>query len=393
MSHFANRKALRFILILGIVSLLADATYEGARGITGPYMAILGASAAVVATVSGLGELIGYGLRLAFGYLSDRTGRYWTLTLLGYAINVLAVPLLALAGRWEVAALLIVAERLGKAIRTPARDAMLSYATKQVGRGWGFGLHEAMDQIGALLGPAIVAAVLFSRSSYPLAFGVLLLPALLALLALGTARFLYPRPQDLEPTALVLQTKGFPRAFWVYLAAVCLVAAGYADFPLIAYHCKRTSLVGDGWIPVLYAMAMGVDAVAAVLFGRWFDRAGLKILAGVSIVSALFAPLVFLGNLPMVIAGVALWGIGMGAQESIVRAAVADMVPSTRRGTAYGLFNTGYGISWFLGSVLLGALYGVSLQSLALVSAVFQIAAVPIFLMVGKLVTRTQRVG
>lgn len=393
MSHFANRKALRFILILGIVSLLADATYEGARGITGPYMAILGASAAVVATVSGLGELIGYGLRLAFGYLSDRTGRYWTLTLLGYAINVLAVPLLALAGRWEVAALLIVAERLGKAIRTPARDAMLSYATKQVGRGWGFGLHEAMDQIGALLGPAIVAAVLFSRSSYPLAFGVLLLPALLALLALGTARFLYPRPQDLEPTAPVLQTKGFPRAFWVYLAAVCLVAAGYADFPLIAYHCKRTSLVGDGWIPVLYAMAMGVDAVAAVLFGRWFDRAGLKILAGVSIVSALFAPLVFLGNLPMVIAGVALWGIGMGAQESIVRAAVADMVPSTRRGTAYGLFNTGYGISWFLGSVLLGALYGVSLQSLALVSAVFQIAAVPIFLMVGKLVTRTQRVG
>jgi MFS family permease len=192
-----RRTALAFVILLGVVSLFADMTYEGARSITGPYLAVLGASATVVGMVAGLGELIGYVLRLVAGYLSDRTGRYWTFTLVGYVVNVLAVPCLALAGRWELAALMI-AERFGKAIRTPARDAMLSHATSAMGRGWGFGLHEAMDQIGALLGPLIVAAVLFRRDGYPTAFGVLLIPALLTLGVLVLARLLYPDPRDFE---------------------------------------------------------------------------------------------------------------------------------------------------------------------------------------------------
>jgi MFS family permease len=384
MSKPNSRAALQFIVLLGVVSLLADVTYEGARSITGPYLAILGASAAVVATVSGLGELIGYGLRLLFGYLSDRTGRYWTLTLIGYAVNVLAVPLLALAGRWEIAALLIVAERFGKAIRTPARDAMLSYATRQVGRGWGFGLHEAMDQIGALLGPLVVAGVLLARKSYPASFGILLLPALLALAVLATARFLFPHPRELEPTTPALKTKAFPRSFWLYLVAVALIAASYADFPLIAYHCKRTALIGDAWIPTLYALAMGVDALAALVFGRLFDRFGVRVLATAALVSSMFAPLVFLGKLPLVVVGMILWGIGMGAQESIMRAAVAVMVPRDRRGTAYGIFNTGYGLFWFLGSALLGILYGVSLVAVAAVSTGLQLASIPLLLSVRK---------
>jgi len=384
MSKPNSRAALQFIVLLGVVSLLADVTYEGARSITGPYLAILGASAAVVATVSGLGELIGYGLRLLFGYLSDRTGRYWALTLIGYAVNVLAVPLLALAGRWEIAALLIVAERFGKAIRTPARDAMLSYATRQVGRGWGFGLHEAMDQIGALLGPLVVAGVLLARKSYPASFGILLLPALLALAVLATARFLFPHPRELEPTTPALKTKAFPRSFWLYLVAVALIAASYADFPLIAYHCKRTALIGDAWIPTLYALAMGVDALAALVFGRLFDRFGVRVLAAAALVSSMFAPLVFLGKLPLVVVGMILWGIGMGAQESIMRAAVAVMVPRDRRGTAYGIFNTGYGLFWFLGSALLGILYGVSLVAVAAVSTGLQLASIPLLLSVRK---------
>src|SRR2546430_237253 len=190
--------ALTFVILLGIVSLFADMTYEGARSITGPYLAVLGASATVVGIIAGFGELVGYGLRLAAGYLSDRTGRYWTITLVGYVVNLLAVPLLALAGRWELAAVLMIAERFGKAIRTPARDAMLSHATTEMGRGWGFGLHEAMDQIGAFLGPLIVAAVLFRRDGYPTAFGILLIPALLALGVLVVARPLYPHPRDFE---------------------------------------------------------------------------------------------------------------------------------------------------------------------------------------------------
>src|SRR6266496_1831603 len=177
----AKGTALKFVVLLGVVSLFADMTYEGARSITGPHRAVLGASATVVGLVAGFGELIGYGLRLVSGYLSDRTGRYWAITLVGYAVNMLAVPLLALAGNWEIAALLIIAERTGKAIRTPARDAMLAHATTEMGRGWGFGLHEAMDQTGALIGPLLVALVLHGTGSYRNSFAMLLAPAVLSL--------------------------------------------------------------------------------------------------------------------------------------------------------------------------------------------------------------------
>ncbi len=376
--------ALTFVILLGVVSLFADMTYEGARSITGPYLAVLGASATVVGIVAGFGELVGYALRLVAGYLSDRTGRYWTITLVGYVVNLLAVPLLALTGRWELAAALMIAERFGKAIRTPARDAMLSHATAKMGRGWGFGLHEAMDQIGAFLGPLIVAAVLFRRDGYPTAFGVLLIPALLALGVLVVARMLYPHPQDFEVGTPPLETQGFPRVFWLYLVAVGLIAAGYADFPLIAYHFQKTSLASEGWIPIFYAVAMGVDAVAALVCGRLFDRLGFAVLGSVALVSLLFAPLVFLGNFGVAMLGMALWGVGMGAQESIMRAAVAGMVPVARRGTAYGVFNTGYGLLWFAGSALMGVLYDVSLPALIAFSVLAQLLAVPLLFRVSR---------
>ncbi len=378
----AKGTALKFVVLLGVVSLFADMTYEGARSITGPYLAVLGASATVVGLVAGFGELIGYGLRLVSGYLSDRTGRYWAITLVGYAVNMLAVPLLALAGNWEIAALLIVAERTGKAIRTPARDAMLSHATSEIGRGWGFGLHEAMDQIGAVLGPLIVAAVLYVRGDYQTGFVLLLIPALLALGVLVAARLIYPHPGELEVDIPAPATRGFSRVFWLYLAAVGLIAAGYADFPLIAYHFEKAATVSASWIPIFYAIAMGVDALAALVFGRLFDRFGLTILVVVALLSALFAPLVFLGGFALALLGMALWGIGMGAQESIMRAAIAGMIPPDRRGTAYGVFNTGYGVFWFAGSALMGVLYDRSLPLLIVFSVIAQLAAIPLLLLV-----------
>lgn len=376
--------ALKFVVLMGVVSLFADMTYEAARSITGPFLAVLGASAAAVGIVAGFGELIGYGLRLVSGYISDRTGKYWTIALVGYALNMLAVPLLALAGRWEVAALLIIAERMGKAIRTPSRDAMLSHATKELGRGWGFGLHEALDQVGAVVGPLIVAGVLYFRGSYQSSFGVLLVPALSALSVLLAARLLYPRPQDLEVGPPTLETKGFQRRFWLYLGAVALLAAGYADFPLIAYHFKRVASVPDDWIPIVYAVAMGVDALAALLFGRLFDRMGISVLILASLLSSLFAPLVFSRGFYAALAGMALWGVGMGAQESVMRAAIAEMVPMHRRGAAYGVFNTGYGVFWFCGSALMGVLYDVSVPWLIAFSVVAQLASIPLFLLVRK---------
>ena len=376
--------ALKFIILLGIVSLLADMTYEGARSITGPYLAILGANAVVVGFVAGFGEFIGYALRLVSGYLSDKTRKYWAITITGYFINLLAVPLLALAGSWEIAAVLLIAERMGKAFRTPARDVMLSHACSEVGQGWGFGLHEAMDQIGAIIGPLIVAFVLFFNGSYQTSFAILAIPAVLALSVLIVSRFLYPNPHELEIKTPKLETKGFKYVYWIYMAAVALIALGFVDFPLIAFHFKNSLIVSDSLTPVFYAIAMGVDALAALVFGRLFDKIGLSIMIVVAVLSAFFAPLVFLGGLYSALIGIALWGIGLGAQESIMRAAIAGMSPVQRRGTAYGVFNTIFGVFWFIGSLTMGILYDISILYLVIFSIVAQLASVPLFMLIRK---------
>jgi MFS family permease len=376
--------AWRFIILVGVVSLFSDMTYEGARSITGPFLGMLNASATVVGIVAGLGEFIGYALRLVSGYLTDRLGKYWAITFVGYALNLFAVPLLALAGNWEFAALLILTERMGKAIRTPARDAMLSHATAEVGRGWGFGFHEAMDQIGAMLGPLIVALVLYVNGSYRAGFAYLLIPAILAVLVIIIAARLHPYPQHLEVTVPKLETKGLTHPYWLYVVAVGLIGAGYADFPLIAYHFGKAAVAPPNWIPIFYAVAMGVDAVAALVLGRLFDRLGMPVIMAVSILSALFASLVFLGGFDLALLGMVLWGIGMGAQESIIKAALAEMVPRDRRATGYGIFNTGFGLFWFLGSAWMGFLYDFSIWSLIIFSMAIQLSSIPIFARISK---------
>ena len=380
----SSKAALAFVVLLGIVSLFADMTYEGARSITGPYLGLLGASGTIVGIVAGFGELVGYAVRLVSGVIADKTGKYWTITLLGYSINLLAVPLLAFAGNWQLAAFLMIAERLGKAIRTPARDAMLSHATAEMGRGWGFGLHEAMDQIGAMIGPLIVASILHFQLSYQMGFAALGIPAFFALSVLMHARRLYPNPRNLEVEVSELKTKEFPRQFRLYLIAATCVATGYADFPLIAYHFKTTGSVPEAWIPGLYALAMGVDAFAALVFGRLFDRVGLLILVSAVLVSAPFALFVFQGNFYAALGGMVLWGIGLGAQESIMRAAIAGMVSPDQRATAYGVFNAGFGLYWFFGSAIMGWLYDQSIFNVIVFSVVTQLAAIPLLLMIKR---------
>ncbi len=374
---FSKKQIYQFIILLGFVSLFSDVTYEGARSIAGPYLATMGASATVVGFVAGFGELVGYALRLVSGYISDKTRRYWLITMFGYSVNLIAVPVLALAGNWKIAAMLMMAERMGKAIRTPARDAMLAHASHEIGRGWGFGLHEAMDQIGAMLGPLVVALVLYFKQDYRPAFAVLLIPAILALSVLCLARFLYPRPHDLEIAVPKIEPKGFSKVFWLYCVAAGLIAAGYADFPLIAFHFEKSGEISKIWIPVFYSVAMGVDAIAALIFGRWFDRRGMGILIFSGVLSMAFAPFVFWGGFKGALFGMALWGIGMGAHESVMRAAVSNIVSSQRRGTAFGVFNTVYGVAWFLGSAAMGMLYDRSITAMVFFSILSQASALP----------------
>ena len=379
----SRRKALRFVVLIGVLSFFADFTYEGARSITGPYLASLQASGAIVGVVAGLGELLGYGLRLVSGRWADASGRYWPIAILGYVVQMTAVPALALAGSWQTAAGLIVLERVGKAIRNPPRDVMLAGAGKQLGGyGWAFGLHEALDQFGAMFGPLAVAAVLAHRGGYREAFAVLLVPALLNLCLVLAARLLYPKPE--EPSSPSSAGPQWPLTFWVYLGGAALVAAGFADWALVAFHFSRAGTVPGEWIAIFYAVAMGVSGAGSLALGRLFDRFGFVVLIVLTLVSMLFAPLVFFGGFWAALAGACLWGLGMGVHESIIPAVVAPMVPPQRRASAFGLFTTGYGLSWFLGSALIGLLYDRSLVAVVAFCVIAQLAAIPAFLWVGR---------
>jgi MFS family permease len=380
-STWRTSAALRFVVLVGVMSFFADFTYEGSRSIVGQYLGLLGASALAISMISGAGELLGYGLRLFSGPGGDRTGRYWFITIGGYVLQMSVVPLLALAGNWEVAALLVILERVGKAIRNPPRDAMLAHAAGKMGYGWAFGLHEALDQFGATFGPLLVALVLsVGHHDYETAFALLAVPAVIELAILAVARITYPHPEDLEPPGATLPTTDkMPRVFWVYLAAAALVGAGYADFPLIAYHFEKSGVVSTNLVPVFYAVAMAVGGAGSLLFGRLFDRFGMRLLLPVTLLSAVYAPFVFLGDFGLGFAGVILWGLGSGVQESIIPAAVGHMVSKDRRASAYGIFTAGYGIAWFAGSTAIGLLFGVSLSLVVAFSLVAELAALPFF--------------
>jgi MFS family permease len=382
-----RRTALKFVLMIGVVSFFADFTYEGSRSITGPFLQTLGATGAIVGIVAGLGELLGYGLRVVSGHISERTREFWPITFVGYIMQMAAVPLLAFARNWQTAALLILLERIGKAIRNPPRDVMLSHAAKEMGLGWGFGIHEALDQSGALVGPLLVAFIFAHRGYYQLAFGTLLVPAIMTVLLLSAARFLYPRPEDLETKTQTLGSAGLPRSFWIYLIAAALVAAGFADFQLISFHFQQAAVVKMSLIPIFYSVAMAVSGVGSLVFGRLFDHFGISVLIPLTLLSACFAPLVFLGGFWTALVGAALWGLGMGVQESIIPAAVATMVPAERRPSAYGLFTGAYGVSWFLGSAIMGILYDHSISAVIAFCVIAELAAIPLLVWVRKRTT------
>lgn len=380
---------LGLILLLGCVSLFSDITYEGARGIVGPYLGLIGASALAVGFISGLGEFLGYGLRLLSGWIVDRSRAHWTVAFVGYLVNLLSVPALALVGSWQQAAVLVALERTGKAIRTPARDTILSCAASGSHRGLGFGIHEALDQIGAVVGPLMVAWILRVRGSYREAFAALGVPAVLALLVLWAARNSYREPLAFERSAPLRASTRFPKAFWSYLVAMGLIGAGLPDFALIGYHLGKTKLVTEGIIPVLYAFAMGVDAICALAFGWLFDKKGMKVLVLSTLGASVCLPLLFSGSIALVVLGMVLFGMGLGVLDSVAKAVIAEVLPLEKRGTGYGVFHASFGAFWFGGSVLLGALYEhVSPHAAALCSFVFLASSVPLLVRLRGLTPR-----
>jgi len=394
--------AMVFILLFSIVSLLSDMTHEGAASIRGVYLLLLGASAASIGFISGLGELVGYSLRFLFGRFADKTKRYWLLTIVGYAVDVLAVPVLALVGEhgWLFAAGLIIVERVGKAIKKPAKNTLVSFAASQEGVGKSFALEEMLDQIGAFLGPVLLYVVMLFKTEgttfqiYSFCFAVLLVPAVATMAMLFFTKRKFPHPERFEPEPTTYAPFHLDRKFLLYLAGISLFAFGFIDYSLIIMHVSRTfasvssglsettSLVNSGTIPLLYAGAMLIDAAAAMIFGLLYDKKGLRVLMVSTALSAPFAVFIFgFQSVGALLIGVAMWGIGMGAQQSILKAAVASIVPKSSRASGYGIFECVFGVFWFLGSWLLGALYDWSIPAMIAVSVGAQLAAILLYLL------------
>ena len=406
-----NRKkkmsqAMAFIVLFGIVSLFSDMTHEGASSIRGAYLSLLGASAATIGFVSGLGELIGYSMRYVFGKLTDRSKEYWGMTIAGYVLDIAAVPLLALVGEhgWVAACALLVVQRMGKAIKKPAKDTIMSFAASQEGVGKSFGIQEVLDQIGAFLGPVLLYLVMLFKTDgttfkvYAACFAVLAIPGAITLVLLIITRCKFPNPEHFEPEPKEFVPFKMKKEFILYIAGISLFAFGFIDYSIVIMHVSRTyshlasglsettSLVSTGTLPLLYAGAMLVDAVAALFFGLMYDKKGVKALVWSTVISAPFAVFVFASDsVPMLLLGIALWGVGMGAQESILKAAVTSMVPKASRATGYGIFECSFGAFWFLGSWLLGVLYDVSIPAMIAVSVAAQLAAIPLYIASARL--------
>lgn len=385
--------AMSFIILMGIVSMFSDMTHEGASSILGAFLGMAGASAATIGFISGLGELVGYSLRLATGFIADKTRKYWILVIVGYVMDMAAIPLLALIpkGGWVAACALIIIERAGKAIKKPAKDTLVSFAASREGQGRSFAIQEFLDQMGAFIGPLILYLTLKLKgnvdpfASYSICFAILGIPALVTVALVLFSKKKFPHPENFEPEPKNPQPFRMNRHFLLYIVAISLFAMGYIDFNLVTMHTSKLGLISADNLPLLYALAMAIDAFSALLFGWLYDKIGVKTLAISTAVAAPFAILIFGAHgKAALIAGVILWGIGMGAQESIMKSAVSSVVPKSGRSTGFGIFQTAFGVFWFLGSWLMGIMYDHNITLMIIFSVAAQLAAVPFYLLSAK---------
>lgn len=370
--------AFTFVLVMGVVDFFGDTTYSGGASMNGPFLSSLGAGAAVVSIAGGLSESLNYATRGVSGYLADKTGKYWRIVFIGYALNLIAVPAMALAGHWALAAGLLLLQGLGRGLRKPIVEAMLSYATKQHGRGWVYGVHNALDAGGRTVGPILIALILFLNGEFQTGYMVLAIPCLLALACLTLARMQFPDPSRLEERHSA-PAKGFTPAYWLYMTAGACFAAGLMSFELIAYHLSKSGLADPHWVPLFLAFGTACGAVASLVLGKLYDKVGLPVIFVAVLLTSVFSPLVFLGGFYVALFGMALWGVGQVTQDMLLKAVVAGVLPEHRRNLAFGLFYAGYGGGWLLGSIATGLLYEQSSVGLIIFAVTVQLLSLPLF--------------
>ena len=397
--------AVKVIILFGVISMLGDMVYESARGANSQYFNLLSVSAAQVGLVFGIGEFLGYFLRLLAGVLSDKSGKHWIFIFVGYGM-LLVVPIMGFTMNWNILIVLILMERIGKSLRNPAKDTILSgVAENQVGTGFAFGLQEALDQVGALTGPLIFTLVFFIAgkngiAEYQLGYKWLFVPFILLMLFVVYAYRRIKRNnliQDLKTREF--RSERLQPIFWIYTAFTFFCTLGFVNFSIIGYHLKANNLMSDGNITLLYSGAMAVDAVAALLVGKAYDNmkkktgiktGGLAVLMAIPFITLLLPFLTISNSTPLIVIGMVIFGVVMGTHETIMRSAVADITPFYKRGTSFGVFNTGYGLALLIGSALMGWLYDMN-QIVIIIAFTCVAEAIAVFLYFKMI--RTVRAG
>lgn len=388
--------AVRAIIIFGIISLLGDMVYESARGANSQYFELIGISAAKVGLVFGIGEFLGYFLRLISGVISDKSKKPWAFMFIGYGM-LFFVPLMGFTKNWNVLFVLILMERIGKAIRNPSKDTVLSAISEnQVGVGFAFGLQEALDQVGAFLGPLIFTAVFYftgknTLAEYSLGYKFLFIPFVLLMLFLYYSYRVISKGNLLgEEYGREFKSEKLKPIFWMYMAFTFFATLGFLNFSTLGYHMKSQNILTDGKITFIYSVAMIIDALTALIVGRLYDKlkeksgkkdGGILVLGAIPVVTLLLPFFGLTMSKNLIIVSMIIFGIIMGTHETIMRSAIADITPFDKRGTGYGVFNTGYGLALFLGATITGYLYDKNLNSTILImTVVCEIIAAIIFI-------------
>lgn len=373
--------AFQFVFMIGIVNLFAEMTYEGGAAMNGQFMGVLGASAFTVSLVAGMGEFFGFIIRTVSGYLGDKIAKPWLIAFIGYSLNLFALPLMVFVDHWQVAAALIFAERIGRAIRKPTIESMLSYTTKKLGSGWVYALNTALSDIGATISPLLMALILFHKTDYQIAYAFLFISSICALIILSLTRRKFSNPTELEkggaPTATL---KKFTPPYWLYMLAGAFFASGLMSYELVAFHLAKTHLIKISWIPLFLALSTFSSIIASLILGTFYDRIGLKIVLIGIFISACFSPIVFLGGFWGALVGMCVWGLAYAIQDSSLKAIIVNLLPAGKRGLGFGLFYTGYGTGWLLGSVTMGLLYDYSRNIMIIYAVIMQLISLPIFL-------------
>jgi len=373
---------LMLIIMIGLVDLCADVTYEGGRSMIGQFLGFLGATGSNITIIMGVSEFLGYVARLFSGIIADRTRKYRVLIFIGYLLNMIALPLLSVSYSLPIATCLIMLERCGRAVRIPARDVLVSYAAQSTGIGFGMGLREFFDQLGAIIGPLYIALMWYVSHDYRMSFAMLAMSALLTMILLYKAlssRMAHEFEHRSHEYAS-LHTAQFTSAWWWFLGAVVSLGCATIDFQLLAYHMQHRGVMDAGMLAILYGCGMAITAVGALVLGKLFDRFGPYSMIVVLVLVVGYSPLILFGNVMSCIAGMVLWSILYACHGSFLAALVARLVALDARATAYGISGAALGVGWLVGSLLRGFLYERSLIGVAILSLIFHGSSIVLFL-------------